>query len=80
MASKVASVTVEVWVLVNSEGEYVAHEDAGVLAEEYEERIGEMSAAEGLRRVCVKVTVPLPTPIELVGEASVDEESSLRYP
>lgn len=65
---------VEVWVLVNSEGEWVAHEDAGQLADAYGERIGELADAEGTRRVKLTVKIPLPKPIEIRGEVQVSEE------
>ena len=70
---------VEVFVLVNSEGEYVAHESEDSLAEVYGERIGELSEAEGTRRIRVTVKVPLPKPIELTGAVvAVEEEAALK--
>ncbi|VTT99059.1 unnamed protein product [Gemmataceae bacterium] len=65
---------VEVWVMLNDQGEYVAHEDADELAAEYAERVGEASEAGGIRRVRLTVKVPLPEPIELTGEAAAEPE------
>lgn len=65
--------TVEVWVMVDAAGDYVAHSDADSLAEVWEERIGDVKDAEGFRRVKLTVKVPLPTVIELAGEVTADE-------
>lgn len=69
---------VEVFVLVNSEGEYVASADADKLAQLYTDDVGDLAEAEGIRRVKLTVKVPLPKPIELVGTASETEEATLK--
>lgn len=65
---------VEVWIMVNDQGEYVAHTDADGLTERYGEEIGDIAEAGGLRRVKVTVNVPLPEPFELTGAVKVEEE------
>lgn len=65
---------IEVWVLVDSNGDYVAHEDSGELADAYTDRVGELSAVDGTRLVKFTVKVPLPKPIEIRGEVAVSEE------
>lgn len=67
---------VEVWVMVNDQGEYVAHEDNDQLAEAYGERIGELNEAGGIRRVKVKVRVPLPEVIEVEAEAEEEPQTA----
>lgn len=67
---------IEVWVMVNDQGEYVAHESESDLPGEYEERVGELADAAGLRSIKIKVKVPLPAVIELEGEVPADEEPS----
>lgn len=67
---------IEVFVMVNDEGEYVAHEDEMELAARYEEMIGELGDATGLRTVRVKLRVTLPTPIEVEGEVAVEESAA----
>jgi hypothetical protein len=59
---------IEVWVLVDEDGDFVVAKDAADLAERYDDEIGSDSAAA--RRV-VKVTlkVDLPSHVELTGEA-----------
>ncbi|WP_439628825.1 hypothetical protein [Gemmata sp.] len=64
---------VEVWVMVNDQGEYVAHADPDKLAEVYAADVGELADAGGLRRVKLTVNVPLPEPFELRGEVKVEE-------
>ncbi len=65
---------IEVWVLIDDEGNYVASDDADALNEQYEEHVQEVSNAAGTRRVKITVTVPLPTQIEVSGEVAVNEE------
>lgn len=66
-------IEVQVWVMVNDQGEYVAHDDDEQLAAEYADRIGEIAEAGGIRRVKITVKVPLPKPLEVVGTV-VEEE------
>lgn len=65
------TVQVEVWVMVDEDGSYMAHEDRDALAERYKD---EMSDDPTIARRMVKVTlnVPKPAPVELV--ATVAEE------
>lgn len=65
---------IEVWVMVNDQGEYVAHGDADKLAGLYAEEVGEIAEAGGIRRIRLAVKVPLPEPIELTGEAAAEPE------
>ncbi len=71
-------VEVEVWVLVDDSGDYVASHDSDALKEAYEDKVQEIGEAAGLRRVKLTVKVPLPKPIELVGTASETEEATLK--
>lgn len=68
--------TVEVFVMVDADGQYVAHEDAGELAAAYGERIGEIGEQDGYRTVQLTVRVPLPQCIVLTGEVTVDESAT----
>lgn len=63
--------TVELWVLVDEGGDYVACENADALHERYEEIIGGGSE-QSLRRIKVTLTVPLPKPVELVGTVAAE--------
>jgi len=54
---------VEVWVMVDAAGDYAASDDPDLLNERYEEKVQEMSEAEGFRRVKITVKVPLPQPL-----------------
>jgi hypothetical protein len=71
----VAMIDVEVWVLVNECGDYVASDDADALNERFEECVGEIANQEGLRRVKLTVKVPLPNVIEIKGEVKTCEEA-----
>lgn len=63
---------VEVFVLVDHKGNYVAHHDPDKLAEFWEEEIGaELKAVDGFRVVKLAVKVPLPAMIEVRGEVQV---------
>ena len=61
---------IEVWVRVNSEGEYDCGTDEAAASERFEE-----SSDETLpwRFVKLVVTVPLPEVIEVSGEVSIEE-------
>ncbi len=65
---------VEVWVLIDDDGNYVASDDADLLNERYEETVQEVNVAAGTRRVKITLKVPLPTQIEVTGEVAVTEE------
>jgi hypothetical protein len=66
----VATCEVEVYVLVDGDGNYVASEDADALADRYDEVAGN-DAATARRRVKVVLTVPLP--VEAVLRGTVPE-------
>ena len=68
--------TVEEWVLVDSDGNYVVRADDSDLTEAYEEAHQPIGEAGGTRRVKLTVKVPLPTPIELCGEVECEESAS----
>lgn len=65
--------TVEVWVCVDSDGDYRVgcDEDGAVTA--YDEEVG---GTDGRRMVKLTVKVPLPTVIELAGEVTCDESET----
>jgi hypothetical protein len=64
--------TLEVWILVDSDGDYVASHDADALNGMYADELQELEEAAGIRRIKVTLTVPLPTPIELTGEVAAE--------
>lgn len=72
----VTKTLIEVWVLVDEQGNHVCSPDADSLAELYEEKIG--GTAELARRVLrLVVLVPLPEAVVLRGEAPVEGEAQL---
>ena len=70
--------TVEVWILVDSNGDYAIAKDSSDLADAYEQDIQACSDAEGLRRVKVTLTVPLPEPVELTGTVPAQGDAVLQ--
>ena len=66
--------TVEVWVVIDSDGDYDVGPDRESADERYTETIADFGHAAGIRRVKVTVTVPLPTVIEVEAECEGDEE------
>jgi hypothetical protein len=64
---------VEIWVIVDEDGNYVAHTDKDALEERYEEEVGRSSGA-ATRVVRLTVNVPTPKAVELV--ATVAEEGA----
>ena len=74
MAAK--TMQIEVFVLIDADGSYIAREEYGDLATAYAEHVGELSAQDGFRVVKVKLTVPLPELIEVTGTIPADEEPS----
>lgn len=66
-------VEIEVWILVDANGDAVASEDADHVRERYGEVIGELAEADGFRLVKVKVSVPLPVMIEATATVADDE-------
>lgn len=69
--------TCEVWLCVDSCGDYGVGPDAEGARANYEETVQALCDADGFRLVKVSVAVPLPQPVELVGEASDEETASL---
>jgi hypothetical protein len=67
---------VEVWVLVDENGDAVASCDQDCLSDLYEEKIG-TDHATGRRVVKVVLTVPLPRPVELSGTVPEEGEATL---
>lgn len=66
---------VELWLLVDENGDYVVAKEQEGLAEAYDNDIG-AGADMGRRIVCVTLTVPLPAPIKLTGEVPAEPEPS----
>jgi hypothetical protein len=64
--------TIEVWVMIDEGGDYVADASEENLGQRYADDIG---GDEGVARRKVKITlkVPLPKPIELTGEVPEEE-------
>lgn len=71
-------VTAEVWIMVGADEQYVADTDPARLNERWGEDCGDVDECQGFRRVKLTVRVPVPTPIELVGEVTADEAGELR--
>lgn len=67
---------VEVYVLIDSDGNYVASEDADALADRYDEVAGNDSAT-ARRRIKVVLTVPLPVEAVLRGTVPEMEAGAL---
>jgi hypothetical protein len=64
---------VEVCVVVDADGNYAAGVDLESATQSYNDTIGALEAAEGFRVVYVKLSVPLPEAIVLVGEVPADQ-------
>jgi hypothetical protein len=56
----------EIWAMVNEDGEYVATHDEDNLSDLYDDCIG--GTPTNCRTVKLNLTVPLPQPIEVSGE------------
>jgi hypothetical protein len=74
MASE--TTTVDVWMCVDSAGDYGIGKDEASARENYESEIQSLSDADGFRLVKVSVTVPLPEPIELEVEAPAEDDQT----
>ena len=59
----------EVWLCVDSAGDYASGADEAAARESYEENVQALSDADGFRLVKVTVNVPLPEVVELTGNA-----------
>ncbi len=67
--------TVEIWVLVDEEGDYVALDCPDALHERYDEvHSTEQRDLRCTRRVKITLTIPLPRPVELVGTVAAEPE------
>ncbi len=66
---------IEVWVLVDSDGEYVVGKDQSDLGELYANDIGESGAARRMIKLTVKV--PVVAHVELTGTAPHEGQAAL---
>lgn len=64
-------VTVEVFVLVDADGNWACHEDEGTVSERFEEEVGE-KPTQPTRMLTIRVKVPKPQPVVLVGEVKAE--------
>jgi hypothetical protein len=64
---------IEVWVLVDSDGNAVAHTDRDSIAELYDEQIGGESA---MARRLVKLSLKIPVPAEVALTGTVPDDGS----
>lgn len=62
--------SVEVWVLVDAEGNHAAGTSAEAAREAYEQDVQALVDCDGFRLVKVTLQVPLPVPVELTGKAA----------
>jgi hypothetical protein len=70
---------VEVWVLVDANGDYAVGRDAADAREDYDNDIGnDVDEMGGFRLVKVLLTVPLPVVVELSGTVPADGQAALR--
>lgn len=74
MAATMQAITV--CVLVDENGDYAVGTDAEQAAESYGDTIQGIDGTFGIRRFTVTLNVPLPTPVELVGEVEADASES----
>lgn len=63
------TIDVEVFVLVDEQGDYIASHDSAQLKEVYEQQVRELDGTMGTRIVRLVLTVPIPT--EIVIKATV---------
>lgn len=66
---------IEVWVLIDESGDYVAWHDADTIHEQYDAEVGGDRDTLSMRRVKVTLTVPLPKPVELVGTVTAEPDA-----
>ncbi len=67
----------EVWVVVDEQGDYAVGRDGPDCTERYEETIQPCADACGLRYVKVLLEVPLPALVEMSGTVPVDAPAGL---
>jgi hypothetical protein len=71
------TVSVEVFILVDADGDSASGNTPQEAREQYEENVGALSDADGFRMCKVVVLVPLPAVAVLTGAASGQGETSL---
>lgn len=67
---------IEVWIVVDENGDYTVGADLDSAAERYGEDVGGDNGSLGIRHVKVTLKVPLPKPIELTGEVPAPPEGT----
>jgi hypothetical protein len=70
-------IDLEVWVCVDSNGDYGTDNEADGAIAAYEDSIGPLNQAEGFRLVKLTVGVPLPVALELFGSVADDQPATL---
>lgn len=65
---------VELWVCVDSNGDYSVAKTDSDARENYESEVQNLADTEGHRMVKVTLTVPLPEVVELTGTVPADEK------
>ena len=69
---------IEVWVLVDNDGDHVASHDPSDLNATYDQQIRDIESADGLRRIKIVLDVILPEPVILLtGEVPLQGEATL---
>ena len=68
---------IEVYAIVDADGDYAVGKDAEAAVEKYTEDVGDLSEVDGVRTIKLLVTVPLPVEIVLSGVAVEDQEAAL---
>ncbi len=69
-------VAVEVWVMVDEDGNFVAECKRETLKERYESDVGELDGMLATRTVCITVNVPKPKPVELVATVATEVDNA----
>ncbi len=69
-------VAVEVWVLIDGDGDYVAHKDREALMGEYESLFTSLTSEVTTRYVKLTVHVPKPRPVELVATVAAEPDAA----
>lgn len=70
---KTPTATCEIFVCIDSEGQYAVGTDADLARQAYEEDVGCLNEQDGFRLVKVTLTVPLPKAVELTGTVPSDD-------
>jgi hypothetical protein len=70
--------TIEVWVVIDEDGDYAAGTTDEDAATKYRDEIGEPDlGTKGMRRVKVTLTIPLPEPIELAATVAAEKTATV---